>query len=265
MYSRVIRLDNAVLAYDVTGRGSHALLLFHGAGQNRAVFNDLPDELLSRYRLYAFDLFFHGESLWQNEAPITNDQWRRMLDVLCDQEQIDRLSVLGYSIGGRFALATLQVMPDRVQQCFLVAPDGLLSNPWFDLATQTRFGRTIFKKLMTRPGILQRVLPVAGWLRLVDPRMLRFIAHQLDTEEKRTRIFLTWTSFRLLRFDEKTLQRSLNAHGVTLAVFLATHDSLISASKVRHFLKRLKSVHLEVINANHRRVLSKATERIAHL
>jgi len=262
MYSRAIRTNNAVLSYDVQGQGSHVLLMFHGAGQDRSVFRQLPAGILASFRIYAFDLFFHGESTWSTNDPISKEAWKLLIEAFCSSEQVDTFSVLGYSIGARFALATLEAFPQKVNTCYLVAPDGLARSAWFDLATGSAIGRRIFKRLMSNPRGMHRMFGMANRTRLMDPATLRFLEHQLDNEQKRARIYQTWINFRLLRFSQSSLARLVQASQINFVVFVANRDRIIPIKHLRAFLKRLKSAHLEIIDANHRRVLSEALARI---
>ncbi|MGC3945251.1 MAG: alpha/beta hydrolase [Chryseolinea sp.] len=263
MYSRAIQLGNAVLSYDVQGQGSRALLMFHGAGQDRSIFRQLPDTITRAYRVYSFDLFFHGQSVWNSEDAISKNNWQQLIRSFCETEQVDKMAVFGYSIGARFAIAVVELFPKQVTECFLAAPDGLVGSPWFSLATGTRLGRNIFSQLMKKPATLQRLLQLGGRLGAMDPTTLRFVEHQLDNDAKRLRVLKTWTCFRQLRFDPKELRQIVNSSAIPLTVFLATSDRMVPEATVRSFLKRLKSAHLEIIDSNHRRVLNEALVRIS--
>lgn len=263
MESRVIRAGNAALAYDVQGTGPHALLAFHGAGQNKFVFHHLPPGFATTYRIYSFDLFFHGESQWNAGHPLSKQEWTAVVRQFLETEKIGHFSVLGYSIGARFALATVEAFPEAITACFLVAPDGLITSPWFGLATGSQIGRNVFRGLMARPERMHRLLQIAGRTGILDSIAARVIAHQLDSPEKRERIYRTWTAFRLLTFDLPALQKVFDHHDVNLTVFLATHDRIIPATRVQKLLKRLKTAHLEMVNANHRRILNDALLHIA--
>lgn len=263
MYSRAIQLDNAVLSYDVQGQGSRAMLMFHGAGQDRSVFKKLPETITRFYRVYAFDLFFHGESQWNGDDSISKAEWQLIIQKFREAEQVDKMDVFGYSIGARFALAIVESFPKQVTRCFLVAPDGLVGNPWFTIATGTLVGRKVFTHLMKNSRSLLRLLQMGRKLGALDPASMRFIEHQLDSETKRLRILRTWTTFRHFRFDPDGLRQLMDSSAILLTVFLATRDRIIPESGVRSFLKRLKSAHLEIIDSNHRRVLNDALGRIA--
>ncbi|HZX59922.1 MAG TPA: alpha/beta hydrolase, partial [Mucilaginibacter sp.] len=44
------------------GSGSKPMLAFHGYGMTGKQFHVLKDSILTEYRVYGFDHFFHGES-----------------------------------------------------------------------------------------------------------------------------------------------------------------------------------------------------------
>jgi len=96
-----------------------AVMLLHGFGENRTVWNSFKTELLTRgYAVMTLDLRGHGESTVQNNRAITaNREWRTSpqefpLDVdaaltwLKTQTRINsaRIAVIGSDIGGSLAL-----------------------------------------------------------------------------------------------------------------------------------------------------------------
>jgi pimeloyl-ACP methyl ester carboxylesterase len=265
MYSRAINLNDAVLGYDVQGNGSRALLVFHGAGQDRSVFHHLPEALKATYRIYAFDLFFHGQSRWESDEPLEKKDWQALMKRFFEVEQVNTLDVLGYSIGARFALATLELFPEKVRACYLVAPDGISISPWYSLATGTAAGRRIFERCLSSPSLVPNGLELAVKLGILDSAAARFIDHQLNTAPKRDRIYHMWVSFRRLKFSRSTLRHLINSHSIVVFGYIGTRDIMVRTEPVRKFLKRLKSAHLEIIDANHRRILTEALERIARL
>ena len=87
------------------------LVCLHTAGsdtrQYRALMND-PD-ILSRYRVIAFDLPWHGKSSppagWHlGEYRLTSDDYVAMVMGVCRALQLDKPVVMGCSIGGRIVL-----------------------------------------------------------------------------------------------------------------------------------------------------------------
>lgn len=96
------------------------LLCLHTAGadarQFRAVLND--PEILSRYRVIAFDMPWHGKSSppdgWQDEDyRLTTEDYTGMIDDMIGALALDRPVVMGCSIGGRIVLHLALDQPER--------------------------------------------------------------------------------------------------------------------------------------------------------
>ena len=127
---------NSTLSYRKSGHGNKALLLFHGFGQHHQAFAALSDKLAPYFTLYAFDLFFHGNSQWnEGEQPLEKVMWKDILTKFLDEHNIGKFSVLGFSLGGKFALVSLELFPAQVEQIILLAPDGVKTSFWYSLAT----------------------------------------------------------------------------------------------------------------------------------
>ena len=236
--------------------------MFHGIGQDRHAFDPLPPELLAAYRVYTVDLFFHGDSSWTSEAPLTPSVWGEIVALLCAKEQIASFSVFGYSIGARFALATLKAKPQQISACYLAAPDGVVDNLLFSLATASKAGRSIFRRTLAHPRLVPNLVNMAQRLRIIDPFTARFINHHIDSENKRSRIYQSWISFRMLGMAPEELGKIAVDHQLQVRIFLASRDVMISAAKFASHFKRLHRVELEIIDTNHARVPGEALKRM---
>ncbi len=98
-------------ALDVSGAGPDLLLLhgFTGSGES---FTELGERLSRRFRVIRPDLLGHGAT----EAPLTPERYR-MEEAVADLQAlraalgVKRWSLLGYSMGGRLALALAAAQP----------------------------------------------------------------------------------------------------------------------------------------------------------
>ncbi len=136
-----IATPEAALFYEVYGNGPRHIFLFHGAGQDHTIFEPLIQALGPGYTCYAFDLFFHGQSNWRLiDRAIRPVQWQLLIDAVCKRHSLETFDVLGYSIGSRFALATLMTARQRIRRLILVAPDAITISPWYKVATGTAPG-----------------------------------------------------------------------------------------------------------------------------
>lgn len=253
---RVVHYKNSSLTYQKTGHGEKVLLLFHGFGQHHKIFETLTEAVSPYYTLYAFDLFFHGHSKWMDETPLEKETWREIILLFLEANKIERFNVLGFSLGGKFTLATLELFPERIEQIFLLAPDGIKTNFWYSLATYPLLLRRFFKSMIMKPGRLHAITSLLHTLRLVDNGLLRFAESQMDTMEKRERVYYSWVVFRHLKFKMKTIARLIQSHSIQITLVVGKHDKIITTENMQHLLRHLKDYRLEILDTGHNGVIA---------
>ena len=108
MQGQFFDFQQTKLFFTKVGNEPKSLLLFHGFGQNHEAFKRLEDSLQTSYTIYAFDIFFHGLSRWnKGEQPLEKLFWKELLSEFLKQNEIESFSLLGFIMGGKFALASL--------------------------------------------------------------------------------------------------------------------------------------------------------------
>jgi pimeloyl-[acyl-carrier protein] methyl ester esterase len=120
----------SALYREVTGRGRRDLVLLHGWGSNLRVWDSLIAALAGRFRLIAIDLPGHGRSDWDPAAHTPAAQAWRVHETLAPLTT--RYSLLGWSLGGQFALDLAAAMPAGIERLVLVAttPRFLAAPGW---------------------------------------------------------------------------------------------------------------------------------------
>ncbi len=196
-----IEYQGSRLHYAKAGLGPTPLLIFHGFGQDHQVFEHWVQTLEKDYRLYVFDLYFHGQSTWPIRQPLEKNEWRKIMTQFLEQEKITFFEAAGFSLGGKFALATVESFPEKVKKIILLAPDGIKTSFWYSLATYPIAMRNLFKSMVIKPGRFFALVKFLRPIGLVNKGILRFAESQMDTEEKRRRVYYSWVYFRHLRFD----------------------------------------------------------------
>jgi len=251
-----VKYKNSILAFRKSGHGEKVLLLFHGFGQNKQIFNELAHAVDDQYTLYAIDLFFHGNSQWsEGEVALEKKEWLEIMIQFLAENKIDRFSLLGFSLGGKFALATLELFPIRIDQLFLLAPDGIKTNFWYSLATYPLLLRRFFKSMILKPGRLHGLTSVFHTLHLVDNGLLRFAQSQMDTQEKRERVYYSWVVFRHLKFEMKNIALMLEKHAIQLTLIVGKHDKIITPETMHELLRYVKNHQLIVLDTGHNGVI----------
>jgi len=247
-----IHYHRNLVHYVKAGNGKHPLLVFHGFGQDHTLYVPLLKSLSDKYTLYIIDLFFHGKSEWnEGERPMEKSTWNNILRVLLQEQHISAFSILAYSLGGKFALATIEEFPKQIREVFLLAPDGIKTSFWYSLATYPKVFRNLFKSMIFHHERFLMIANKLNHLKLVDKGLIRFADYQMNSEEKRKRVYFSWVVFRYLTFDLKKIGRLVNENKIRLTMVVGKYDKVIPPKNMHLLLKHVRDYRLEVLESGH--------------
>ncbi|GAA4372328.1 alpha/beta fold hydrolase [Hymenobacter koreensis] len=240
------------LHYQVYGRGPRVLLAFHGYGQSESHWRTLVNQIGDQVTLYTFDLFYHGRSqLAKADAPLRKPRLGELMEQFLVDNNISHFGLLAFSMGAKFALVLAELFPERVQQLWLIAPDGIKTQFWYSLATYPPWMRGVLGRAVLRPQRLLRFIDRLAERRIVDYGLVRFAQWQLDSREKRLRVYRSWTNFRLLTFDLRRLTATLNQQPTPVTFFLGKHDKVIPHTGLQAFIASLGAAHTVLLDTGH--------------
>ncbi len=247
--------EKSCLHYTRGGNGSRVLLAFHGFGQTQAHFDPLVRQLSESFVIYSFDLFYHGQSFWNHkEQPLTKHYWKKLLENFLIQQKIETFALAGFSMGGKFVLATLEGFADRISDIILMAPDGIKTSFWYSLATYPAWTRRIFRGIVVHPRRFQQLARWMRHLRLVDKGVVRFAQSQMNTREKRHRVYYSWMVFKDFSFDIAQVAALINRYSIPTVVFLGKYDRIITARNLQRLLKHIPH-RLVILEVGHSRLI----------
>jgi pimeloyl-ACP methyl ester carboxylesterase len=218
------------LAYRVYGSGPEPLIALHGFGRTSADFHVLESVLGDRFTIYAFDLHFHGMSPGYPEradTPFLPSEIAGFFAAFLDSVGAGRATLLGYSLGGRLALSLVERIPERFNQLFLAAPDGLKTRPWYRGLAASRMGRWAYKRFVKHPQRVHFVMDALRALRLMNERMHRFLKGQTDSRAKRQLVHDVWLSYRRIEPDLTVVARKAESLGLRIHLYFGAHDRVI--------------------------------------
>ena len=146
-----------------------AVLAVHGLGGTKGSFLPTLAALAGRFRVIAMDLPGFGDSDKPLGAPYDARFFARAVVDLLDALELERVHLVGNSLGGRVALEVGLRSPERVQRLALLAPSlaWRRDRPWAPLLRLVRPELGLVQ-LAPRPvvqGIVHRLIPGAadGW------------------------------------------------------------------------------------------------------
>lgn len=252
------------LHYTCTGSGKRVLWVFHGFGQTLRNMDVLVQQLSEQFTVYSFDLFFHGQSVWgHKEKTLSKLHWKALVEAFLIQEKIDKFSVLGFSMGGKFAFATLESFPARIEELLLIAPDGVKTNFWYSLATYPSWAKKAFRSVVIQPRRFQQLALWMRRLRVVDKGVVRFAQSQMNTREKRHRVYFSWMVFKELAFDMSYIAELIKQYRMGVSMFIGKYDKIITEPNIRPFLEKIPDHTFIVLESGHNRLVEAVAEYYA--
>lgn len=247
----------STLCYHKLGRGPKTLLFFHGYGQHGKVFEENSRQLGEEYTCYLFDLFFHGESTWgYGEEVLKKDFWNELIHAFLAEQQIERFSLAGFSLGGRFVFATLEACPQKVDGIFLLAPDGVKTNFWYNLATYPTAFRKLFKSMILHPNYFYSIANFIHKVGLVDRGLIRFAESQMRTLEMRSRVYHSWVVFRDLKFNMAGIAQLIQKNKIASSLIVGRFDKVITVDNMQKLLKHLPSCKVTILDTGHNGIIT---------
>lgn len=125
MYEGFVDTEVARFHYSRTGHGP-PLLLIPGSGGWRFNFQAMIPVLAQRHAVYALDPPGQGlTGIVEMTFPSGVDDIARSIGIFLDAVGLPRITIVGHSWGGGFALRFAELHPDRVDRLALIAPGGL--------------------------------------------------------------------------------------------------------------------------------------------
>lgn len=254
--------EDSHITYRKVGNGPAVLLAFHGFGQDHKVFSPVEKATGDRFTFYSIDLFSHGNSRYTGTDLLTKTNWSQLIDHFLRAQAIDRFSLMGFSLGGRFALATAEAFADRLDQLLLIAPDGITFNRWYWLATASRLGRWLFRYTLRHLSMLTTLGHALTTLGLLNKTVMRFAEIALATPEQRTLVYRSWTQFRQIHSDMKLVAKLLNERSTRVRFFTGAFDRIVPGSYILPLTKQLRHYELTVFKTGHNRLIELMAEQL---
>jgi pimeloyl-ACP methyl ester carboxylesterase len=120
------------LRYRETGpRNAPALILLHGFGSSLETWEPWAKALSAKYRVIRLDLPGFGLTGPDPTGDYSDERTLAILAGLMDQLGLPKATLIGNSLGGRFACEFAAAYPQRIDKLVLISPDGFAS-PGFE-------------------------------------------------------------------------------------------------------------------------------------
>lgn len=103
-----------MLNFEKKGNGKETLVLLHGFMENLSIWNDMESHLSKDFTLLKIDLPGHGKSEILSEVH-TMELMADEVKKVVDHENLDKIHLLGHSMGGYTSLAFAEKFPQNLK------------------------------------------------------------------------------------------------------------------------------------------------------
>ena len=250
---KVISFNGYHLEYTVFGSGSRPLLAFHGYDRDMHDFEVLEPSLGERYKIYSFNLFYHGHSSTPGpHAELDYNNLKGLFDAFMQEENIPYFSLIGHSLGTKIVMALMELYPEKIKKVFLLAPDGITVNKLYRVVSETGPGLAFFKKLVYQPApvfTLARMLRKSG---ILNEKLYRFVTTNMETLEKREKVLNIWRVYRKISPNIDKLQSIVNKRHIHFHLFYGMFDRIIKPPSGTGFLEGWSdTAQLHIVEMGH--------------
>ena len=103
------------------------LLLIHGGRDHCRNWDWVAERFAKDYHIIAPDLRGHGDSQWEQGGTYNQISYVYDIAALLEQHGIDKVTIIGHSLGGGIALMYTSLFPEKVEK--LIAIEGMGPSP----------------------------------------------------------------------------------------------------------------------------------------
>ena len=154
--------DHETLATDTGGVG-RPMVLIHALGLDRRMWRDVMPMLAARWRVLAYDLRGHGHAAGAPK-PFTLEGLATDLGLLLDVLGLERVGVVGLSLGGAVAQYFTLANPERISALSLVCTMARTQSAFLERAVAAeREGMAAQLEPTLRRWFTPATLANAGW------------------------------------------------------------------------------------------------------
>ena len=231
MKESFLKIGDATVYVSDSEKGEKCVVLLHGYLESLRVWDDFVGLLTDKVRVVAIDIPGHGRS--SNIAPVhTMELMADMVAGVLDALQIDKVTLVGHSMGGYISLAFCAAYAERLEGLVLLSSSP---NPDTELKRENR-RREIALVKAGKKDMLARVAPEAGFAEMNRDPLRRYInnlveqVHITDDEG-----IVALLGGMIERKDQNEMLRNSRVRQLFI---MGTHDGYIPVEAAQEFIAK---------------------------
>jgi pimeloyl-ACP methyl ester carboxylesterase len=250
------------LAYRKEGSGPEVFLVFHGFGQSHLDMLEFDRVRKPRQTFLFFDIFYHGRSQWTDSgSELDSTTWMELIQSIQTKEGFPDFHLIGYSMGGKFALLTYELFPGQVKSLILLAPDGIKTGLWYSMTSYPNYFHPLFKRVIFKPNRFFGIVEGLNSAGIVEKSLVKFIKTQMETRSKRAQAYFVWKVFGGIQLQlGKIIRLARKNPAVPITLFIGEFDKMVTAENLKGFSSKIPHLTKVVLPVGHGGLIQEAVE-----
>jgi pimeloyl-ACP methyl ester carboxylesterase len=262
MQTSILKTSFGNLAYYRHGIGPKVYLLFHGFAQSSKAFDAFLKLRQEDETYITVDVFYHGQSSWNSiHEKLTKEIWRSILLQLMAQETFEKFHLVGYSMGGKFCLVSYELFPNYVQSLLLMAPDGIKTGFWYNMATFPGMLNRLFRHVVFHPRRFFQTMDILHRLGLLESSFIKFVKSQMLTKTMRAQVYFTWSVFKPVQPNLTSIIQQLRLSKTPITLVTGTFDKMITSENLQKFSSKIPHIQKVELPSGHTSLIDDYTEK----
>jgi pimeloyl-ACP methyl ester carboxylesterase len=149
------------------------LLLIHGFLSSTFSFRKLMPLLKDQFQVYAIDMPPFGKSEKSKSFFYSFSTYRKLIASFCEKKGLDKITIVGHSLGGQIALQVAKKHPTLVSKLILLCSSGYLNRPPKKMlaASYLPFFKWYMKRKLAESGIRGNLINVVYDKKIVNAEL----------------------------------------------------------------------------------------------
>lgn len=246
-----IKVGEQQLHYLQMGNGKQVLLAIHGYNNNAGLFLPFEKTIGGKYTIISIDMPHHGKSEWDKEE-LSVGMMQELLSHLKNTYGVKKVSLLGYSMGGRLCLKLIERCCNDIDKVVLMASDGLRFNFFYYFLTRTGLGKALFKSFVEKPAKYFPLIERLKKWKWIDESRYKFAMQYVQTKEKRQFLYNVWPAMSALIPLTSKVKVNIRKEKIPVHIFMGAYDRIIPAKLAQDFCKDLPEAQVHILQKGHR-------------
>jgi len=175
-----------------------------------------------------------------------------MIEKLLWERKKVRCSLIGYSQGGRIILGLVHHIPHRINELFVLAPDGMKKNRIRSFVGRTIIGRMTGKFLVRNPGLLFTFIRLFRRIGLINSKVEQFYLLHTHSEKDRYKIYHTWLALRKYMPNIALIHHYFASRPIRVVFLFGKYDTIISLRSGMKFTEKMQgNIKIHVLECGH--------------